>query len=225
MRRIAWIVPFAHGLLLGLVAGGLAVAVSATALRRGERWARRVLWLLPRQALSDLALLGASGAPRLPLLRVVSGGQTGADRGALDAAIALGLDHGGWCPPGRAAEDGTIPPRYALREAPADRSSDAPDVPRSLRTELNVRDSDATLVVRPAGAPPDPGTELTLCCAARHGRPVLVCDPADARAFARVRGWLDALEIRTLNVAGPSESRVPGIGAAARRVLEAALAR
>jgi hypothetical protein len=163
--------------------------------------------------------------PRLALARIVSGGQTGVDRAALDAAIAAGLDHGGWCPPGRAAEDGRIPPRYALREAAADRSREAPDVPRSLRTELNVRDSDATLVLCPGGSFSDPGTELTLRCAARHGRPALVCDPDDPGAGARIHAWLAALRIRTLNVAGPSEASAPGIGAAARTQLEAALRR
>jgi hypothetical protein len=165
--------------------------------------------------------VGAAEASRL--LRIVSGGQTGVDRGALDAAIAAGLAHGGWCPPGRAAEDGQIPARYQLREAPADRSPEAPDVPRSLRTELNVRDSDATLVIRRSGSAPDPGTELTLRFASRHGRPLLVCDPDDVRSAARVRAWLAALEIRTLNVAGPAESGAPGIGAAARRLIEAVL--
>ena len=165
--------------------------------------------------------VGAPEASRL--LRIVSGGQTGVDRGALDAAIAAGLAHGGWCPPGRAAEDGEIPARYQLRETPADRSPEAPDVPRSLRTDLNVRDSDATLVIQRSGSAPGPGTELTLRCAARHGRPVLVCDPEDGRSVARVRAWLAALEIRTLNVAGPAESSAPGIGAASRRLIEAVL--
>jgi hypothetical protein len=145
------------------------------------------------------------------------------DRGALDAAIAAGLAHGGWCPPGRAAEDGPIPARYALREAPGECSPDAPDVPRSLRTELNVRDSDATLVLLRRGSRPDTGTAFTLRCAARHNRPTLVCDPDARRAAGRIRAWLEALGVRTLNVAGPAESRAPGIGAAVRRVLEKAL--
>lgn len=161
--------------------------------------------------------------PGLPLWKIVSGGQTGVDRGALDAAFALGLAHGGWCPPGRAAEDGAIPARYELREAPADRSPGAPEVPRSLRTELNVRDSDATLVLRRSGSSPGPGTEYALRCATQLGRPLLVCDPAEPDAADRIRAWLAALGARALNVAGPSESCAPGIGAAARQLLEAAI--
>jgi hypothetical protein len=76
------------------------------------------------------------------LLKVISGGQTGVDRAALDAAIELGLDHGGWCPRGRPAEDGVIPARYRLTET---RESTYP-----TRTRYNVLDSDGTLIIRPA---------------------------------------------------------------------------
>ena len=94
-------------------------------------------------------------------MKIISGGQTGVDRGALDAAISLGIPHGGWCPRGRLAEDGRIPDRYQLRE------TDSPDYPS--RTEQNVLDSDATLILyrgRIAG-----GTEFTLRLAQQHGRP------------------------------------------------------
>ena len=70
-------------------------------------------------------------------MKIISGGQTGVDRGALDAAIELEIPHGGWCPQGRTAEDGRISDRYELRE------TDSPDYP--VRTERNVLDSDATL--------------------------------------------------------------------------------
>ena len=72
-------------------------------------------------------------------MEIVSGGQTGVDRAALDAALALGMRCGGWCPAGRWAEDGPIDPRYPLRETP---SGDP-----AQRTEWNVRDSDATLIL------------------------------------------------------------------------------
>ena len=158
------------------------------------------------------------------LLRVISGGQTGVDQAALRAALACGLALGGWCPPGRASEAGPIPAALPLAETPTDRSPDAPAVPRSLRTEWNVRDSDATLVLRPSAAgASDPGTEWTLRCAARLGREVLVCDPSGEDAAGRVAGWLDALDVRRLNVAGPAESVCPGIGALAERVLVRAL--
>lgn len=160
----------------------------------------------------------------LPLVRIISGGQTGVDRGALDAALGAGLACGGWCPPGRASEPGPIPDVYPLEETPEERSPAAPEVPRSLRTEWNVRDADAVLVLRPVEAPPDPGTEWTVRCAELQGRPLLECDPEDPGAAARVHAWLLALHVRTLDVAGPSESRHAGVEALARRLLEDVLA-
>lgn len=144
---------------------------------------------------------------------LVSGGQTGVDRGAIRAAWELGLEVRGWCPPGRASEDGPIPPEAPLRETPEDRSPEAPDVPRSLRTEWNVRDADATLVLSAAASATelDPGTAWALRCAERYGRPFLVVDPWSRSAAATVDRWLAPLEVRTLNVAGPSESTCPGI--------------
>src|SRR3954468_14778275 len=92
------------------------------------------------------------------LRKVISGGQTGVDEGALRAARDCGLEIGGWCPPGRECEAGVIPLEYPLKETPSDRSPNTPDVPRSQRTEWNVRDSDGTLVIRARGAsyPPSP---------------------------------------------------------------------
>lgn len=147
-------------------------------------------------------------------LRVISGGQTGVDRAALRAAARCGLPCGGWCPPGRASESGPIPPEFPLRETPAERSPRAPDVPRSLRTEWNVRDSDATLLLRPALAGrSDPGSDWAAACAVHYGRPCLVCDPAAPDAERAITGWLEALRASTLNVAGPSEGTCPGIEA------------
>lgn len=142
---------------------------------------------------------------------MISGGQTGVDQAALRAAQDRGLDCGGWCPPGRECESGTIPERFPLQETPQGRSPEAPGVPRSQRTEWNVRDSDATLILRPLLSE-DPGTDWTARCAARFGRPLLVLDPGDPNAASAIRRWLSALEVRTLNVAGPSEGSVPGIG-------------
>src|SRR2546430_15604495 len=85
------------------------------------------------------------------LTKVISGGQTGVDQAALRAARDCGLAIGGWCPPGRECESGLIPLEFPLQETERERSPDAPDVPRSQRTELNVRDSDATLVIVAAG--------------------------------------------------------------------------
>ncbi len=142
-------------------------------------------------------------------IRIVSGGQTGADRAALDVALDLGLDVGGWCPAGRGAEDGAIPARYPLRE------TSLPNVEQ--RTEWNVRDSDATLVLvrgEPAG-----GTLRTMELAARMNRPVFVVDVDHPPSADAVRAWIAAMDVRTLNVAGPRESEAPGIGAAAERFL------
>jgi hypothetical protein len=150
-----------------------------------------------------------------PLRKVVSGGQTGVDQGALRGALARGLEIGGWCPPGHTCEDGAIPDVFPLRETPDERSEGAPDIPRSRRTEWNARDSDATLLIRPAQFdPPDAGTRWAAECASRFGRPVTGCDPAMPDEVARVRDWLARHDVSTLNVAGPSERACPGIGAA-----------
>ncbi len=133
--------------------------------------------------------------------RIVSGGQTGVDRAALDVAIACGVPHGGWCPRGRRAEDGRIPDRYHLREHAS------PEY--TVRTERNVVDSDATLVL--AVGPPGDGTALTVRLAAHHGRPCLVVDLDDASPPAAVVAWLAEHDVRVLNVAGPRESTLPGI--------------
>jgi hypothetical protein len=133
--------------------------------------------------------------------KIVSGGQTGVDRAALDVALEGGLSCGGWCPRGRRAEDGPIDLRYPLKETPWD------GYPQ--RTEWNVRDSDGTLILT-RGAP-DRGTALTIELARRLGRPYLVVDlgqPSDAIA---VRTWARTHGIRVLNVAGPRESSCPGI--------------
>ena len=150
--------------------------------------------------------------------RIVSGGQTGADRSALDVAIELGLAHGGWVPRGRRAEDGPIPARYeGLVETDSERYA--------RRTELNVRDSDATLVL--AKGPVAGGTALTVELARRMGRPLLVLDLAERpaeEAAAALRRWLARTRPRTLNVAGPRESEARGIGRACAETLRAALA-
>lgn len=153
-------------------------------------------------------------ARRAPILRtIVSGGQTGVDRAALDVAIARGFAHGGWCPAGRLAEDGPIATRYTLRET----TSPAYDV----RTERNVLDSDGTLVL--ASGEPRGGSALTCRLARGHGKPLLVVDLAAPLPAATVRAWLDRHAIATLNVAGPRASSGAGVyeraSAYLRRVL------
>jgi hypothetical protein len=149
------------------------------------------------------------------LRRIVSGGQSGADRAALDVALAAGVEIGGWVPKGRLAEDGVIPDRYiGLREA----GSANP----AVRTALNVRDSDATLIVSHGAL--SGGSRLTLDEARRQGRPVLHVDLDDlppVRAVERVREWLLAVRPSTLNVAGPRASKDPAIAAAVTSLLSA----
>jgi hypothetical protein len=137
--------------------------------------------------------------------RIVSGGQTGVDRGALDAAIELGIEHGGWCPRGRIAEDGRISTKYRLRET---ETSDYP-----ARTELNVLNSDGTLILfrhRLVG-----GTDLTRRLAAKCGKPCLLVNLGKKADPSPVRQWIMENEIRVLNIAGPRESSCPGIRQAA----------
>jgi len=147
------------------------------------------------------------------LAKVISGGQTGVDQAALRAAQDCGLETGGWCPPGRLCESGVIPSRFPLQETPRERSPDAPDIPRSQRTEWNIRDSDASLILRPESRTADDrGTDWAGRYAVRLGRPLLALDPWDSTAGARILEWLGTLDIQILSVGGPSESTVPGIG-------------
>jgi hypothetical protein len=141
--------------------------------------------------------------------KVVSGGQTGVDRAALDVALGLGLPCGGWCPKGRRAEDGPLDARYPLAETPW---SGYPQ-----RTEWNVRDSDGTLVLTLGS--PDRGTALTVALAARRRRPCLVVDLGAAPDEEAVRAWARENRVGTLNVAGPRESSSPGIHARAAEFL------
>ena len=137
-----------------------------------------------------------------PALTIVSGGQTGADRAALNWAIARDIPHGGFCPTGRMAEDGPIPARYNLTE------TETPEY--AVRTRLNVEQSDATLIVSPQS--PTGGTLLTLEYARAIGKPVLLITlREEAEAPARLHEFLIRHEVRVLNVAGPRASSSPEI--------------
>jgi len=146
--------------------------------------------------------------------KIVSGGQTGVDRAALDAAIRLGIPHGGWIPKGRLAEDGPIPETYSMRET---RTAEYTE-----RTERNVRDSDGTLLI--TRGKPTGGSEYTRDTARRHGRPFLHMDlnrmPAFEAALAISR-WVAENSIRKLNVAGSRASKDPGIYRDALGLIEA----
>ena len=160
------------------------------------------------------------------LKRVVSGGQTGVDQAALRAAQAAGLDIGGWCPPQRASESGRIPEEFPLKETPVERSARAPGIPRSLRSEWNVRDSDATLILRPrATRGVDPGTDWSATCALQEGRPLMLLDPYADTCADEIVAWLSSSGIGVLNVAGPGESSCPGIADRVQPVLSNAFTR
>ncbi len=164
------------------------------------------------------------------IAKIISGGQTGADRAGLDAAIDLGIPHGGWCPRGRLAEDGPVSGRYALQETES--------YQYIVRTERNVCDADATLVFfrhSPSG-----GTAATIAFARRHHKPVLALDIAKfvnpESAAGSVLDWLGDLQLQpelgvdsesdatgiTLNIAGPRESTLPGVYRAVYDVLVSA---
>jgi hypothetical protein len=145
--------------------------------------------------------------------KIVSGGQSGTDRAALDWAIKKGVPHGGWCPAGRKAEDGIIPPAYQLQEVPDGGSY-------RRRTKANVRDSDATLIVT-LGEELTGGSRTTALFADRLGKPWLHLHPGMPWR-SQLKGWLESHVIAVLNVAGPRASREPEVGMFVVEVLDEA---
>ncbi len=138
---------------------------------------------------------------QLGIEKVISGGQTGVDRGALDAAIACNVPHGGWCPKGRLAEDGPIAQCYQLSEL---ESRDY-----AVRTERNVLDSDGTLILYRhtlAG-----GTLLTHRLAKRWDKPLMRVRLERTIDYDRIAAWIIEHQIRILNIAGPRGSSEPGL--------------
>jgi hypothetical protein len=146
------------------------------------------------------------------MFRIISGGQTGADRAALDAALTAGIECGGWCPEGRFAEDGPIAAAYPLLELSGGGYRQ--------RTFRNIEDSDGTAIFyfgRPAG-----GTELTLAKCIRLHKPYKLIDAAEVdpgRAGRMVRTFVAEHDIRSLNIAGPRESTTPGTYAFVRKAI------
>ena len=152
--------------------------------------------------------------------KIVSGGQTGADRGGLDAAIDVGCDHGGWMPAGRLAEDGVVPEKYNLQEL---FSSSYPH-----RTEQNVIDSDATLIF--SYGIPQAGSALTVSFAKKHQKPYLILDlnSSDSLIIDNILTWLYD-ELRgsqiILNIAGSRESSAIGIEKRVYNIIKAVLSK
>ena len=144
--------------------------------------------------------------------KIVSGGQTGADRGGLDAAIELDVPHGGWIPKGRKTEDGGLPEKYHLREMPTGSYA--------ARTEQNVIDSDGTLIVSHGKL--NGGSAMTRQLAKKHNRPWMHVDLDKTNLFKAamdVSSWVMENHIKVLNVAGPRGSKDPGIYEATRKLL------
>ncbi|MDE0458618.1 MAG: putative molybdenum carrier protein [Chromatiales bacterium] len=151
------------------------------------------------------------------ITRLISGGQTGADRAALDAARELGIETGGWVPRGRRAEDGRVPECY-----PNMKETDSADP--AVRTECNVRDSDGTVVFSHGEV--SGGTKWTVEVSGRLRKPLLCLDlstqPMEAAAD-RLLEWTAAEGVEVLNVAGPRASEDAAIHSAVRAVLGLAL--
>jgi hypothetical protein len=146
------------------------------------------------------------------LKKIVSGGQTGVDRGALDAALARGFPCGGYCPAGRRAEDGRIPARYPLEELSSPHYQ--------VRTRRNVEESDGTLIISPE--PLGGGTLLTAGHATKTGQPCIVIPPEYPLVrpeSERLAGWTQDHGIAVLNVAGPRASATPDIHAIAEAIV------
>ncbi len=133
--------------------------------------------------------------------KVVSGGQTGVDRAALDIALKLEVPCGGWCPRGRRAEDGPLKEIYPLQETPSSNYTQ--------RTHWNVRDSDGTAVLYRNSL--SGGSALTVELAKKHNKPCLLIDLYEDFSPELLLDWAKLHEIRTLNVAGTRESGSPGI--------------
>jgi len=145
--------------------------------------------------------------------KIISGGQTGADRAALDAAIELDIPHGGWIPKGRKTKDGSLPPRYQLKEMPTDSYPEC--------TERNVIDSDGTLIMSHGDL--TGGAAKTLEMAEKHDKSWIHIDLNKRSAFASatlVSAWIIKYDIGVLNVAGSRASKDPDIYKATLRFLK-----
>ncbi len=140
----------------------------------------------------------------MALKRIISGGQTGADRAALDAAMASSIPHGGWVPQGRMAEDGSIPGHYQLQELSSAKYRD--------RTEKNILESDGTVIFSYEEL--TGGSALTEALAIRHDKPCLWLNMAEItapKALLALRNWIAEHGIAIMNVAGPRKSSEPHI--------------
>jgi hypothetical protein len=147
--------------------------------------------------------------------KIISGGQTGVDRAALDFAIKFDIPHGGWITKGRIAEDGILDDRYKLQEIPE------PSYPR--RTLKNILESDGTLII--SRGPLTGGSDYTRKMAISRNKPIFHIDLSQVNAFRaaeNIRNWIFDNKIEILNVAGPRKSKDPDIYKNVLNILEAA---
>lgn len=150
------------------------------------------------------------------VIKIVSGGQTGADQGGLDAAIACGVAHSGWCPKGRRAENGVIAARYQLRET---KSSSY-----LVRTEANVIDADATVLFTLGKL--SGGSLRTAEFAQQYSRPWVhfqLEQLDDAKVVTKLRCFLIENKVEILNVAGGRESQNFGLQQRVFQIMSAVL--
>ena len=137
-------------------------------------------------------------------MKIVSGGQTGVDRAALDVALKLALPHGGWCPKKRKAEDSQIPSFYFLRETESEEYSE--------RTKRNIADSDGTLIIIYGNINKlTDGTILTNKEVNQKNKPYFILDLQGNQNVENTISWIIENKIEILNVAGPRETQIPGI--------------
>ena len=147
-------------------------------------------------------------------MKLISGGQSGVDRAVLDLAVANGIDYGGWCPKDGWAEDYTAPPGLLAKYPHLE---ETPGADPAQRTEWNVRDADACLIlVEAGGMSVSPGTALAQDLAHRYRKPLFVADLSRPDILNHARLWLRVQQARCgdglrLAVGGPRESEVPGI--------------
>ena len=146
------------------------------------------------------------------VIKIVSGGQTGADRAGLDSAIDWGIAHGGWCPTGRKAEDGAIPPRYDLLESTS--------ANYLQRTEWNARDADATVIFT-LRSDLTGGSKKTAEFAQKHGKPWIHLNEGLGieEAAVQLKSFIAEHGVKVLNVAGSRGSKEPGVATFVRAVI------
>ncbi len=145
--------------------------------------------------------------------KIISGGQTGADRAALDFAIKLGIPYGGWIPKGRITEEGALPEKYQMQEMPTESYA--------ARTEQNVIDSDGTLII--CRGKPTGGTDFTREMTLKHKKQLLHVDLNQTSSFDAASlgsSWIKLYQIKILNVAGPRATKDPNIYVDVFRILE-----